>query len=390
MQSFEDLATFISNNTSLQGHVPNHVCIIINDLCSPWSEQKEYITTITWHHLIKWTYKNKDGEFFTVKNNIIFSSSIEEALEKASAFDYAFITKIGFIYAKSISYFFDVFKKSGLLCKKDNNNNTLFLNLEKLRREEGSLLTNILSFKKPVGYEYLTAAELELRTLIKPQTANYLQADSEWNILYLNNNERYIENKYYLPSKKFDVIYSHAGGAISEFLWKEYGHQHTKLVIYDNHIATLEWKRKCYDIATSYDDVTALARIISKKHSSLIDECEYRDSLINYNKNLFSNNKWVECFDEIKNVDFISTDVVTDNLLDVDINRTNLLYFSNIFAYLPNIHRNSILSIHEKFTQYTVLANTAVFGDNVFKDKVFIDNTNTTKHKHILQSGYNV
>lgn len=385
MQSFSELATFISENTNLRGHTPNHVCIIINRFTNSWDEEKERLTTITWHSLIKWRYKNKDGDFYTIKNNIIFSNTVEEAIRSASEYNFAFITSVGFTYTKEISECFDTFKLSGLLYKKDINLHTLFINLKQWR-EIGMPSISDLPPHKNCNDSFLSTHELQLRVSVERDYNNNV----DWNILYLNNNERYITNKYTQLTKKFDVIYTHAGGAVAEFLWSEYGHRDTQLIIYDNHPATLEWKRKCYNIANSYDDIIALARIVAKKYASLIDECEYRNMLTNHNKRVFTNEMWVECFNRIKNVDFIDADIIKDDILSVDTNKTNLLYFSNIFAYPPNIHRSNILTIHNKFVYYTNLANVAVFGDNVFMDAIFTDNTGLIKTKDNLPNNINV
>lgn len=383
MQSFSDFVDYISKHTTLEGHASDHVCIIINDHAEDWNSDAERLLAITWHSLIKWRYRDSQEDYYTVRNNIIFSNTLEEALHKTSQYDFAFITTSGFTYSKNISHYFDDFKQSNILYKRDISLYTLFVNLKEWRSINAPHLKDLIA-KETTGNNYylLSTDELQLRTPVELLQNEFSIDDPNWNILYVNNNERYVESKYVNLSKRYDVIYSHAGGAVAEFLWKEYGHRNTKLVVYDSHLATLEWKRKCYSVANSYDDVMGIARIVAKKYSSSIDECNYRNALINSNKEIFPNEVWVKCLGEIENVVFIHTDIVRDAPLDVDTNKTNLLYLSNIFAYPPTIHRNDVLSIHDKFTYYTSLANTTVFGDNVFMDAILIDNADIIKLKH--------
>ena len=72
-------------------------------------------------------------------------------------------------------------------------------------------------------------------------------------------------------------------------------------------------------------------------------------------------------------VDIIQFDIF-DGPFKVDPTKKNLIYLSNIFSYNFVIHEMKIKDIHNKFLEYCQLPNTVIYGKNVFKDSVYLNN----------------
>ncbi len=188
------------------------------------------------------------------------------------------------------------------------------------------------------------------------------------NIIYSINNEKIIKN---MTDVKFDVIYAPASGNLAERLWRMYGHENTKLVIFDNNKASLIWKQRLYDLAVSPEDIDYITKHVAKAHGSDIDNCSYKPKLVEKQLKEYSNVDWIDDMSSIADVEFKHHDLIKDPVFDVDHDKHNMLYFSNIFSYNFIHHTSRLEDINNKFNNYLDVDNCFVIGKNPFKDSVY-------------------
>jgi hypothetical protein len=197
-----------------------------------------------------------------------------------------------------------------------------------------------------------------------PERRHSIALDSERNrnsnIVYARNNESYPDF-----NAKFDVIYAPASGNIAEKLMDEFGHKSTQLIIYDYNEDSIKWKRLLYNM----QNIEKVNLHFKSKKDCILDDCSYKPDLLKQSLDKFSDEKWLQVIKQT-NPTIIKYDIINDGPFDVDPNKKNLIYLSNIFAYNFVIHTKKIKEIHEIFQSYLKLPNTTVYGKNVFKDTV--------------------
>jgi hypothetical protein len=115
-------------------------------------------------------------------------------------------------------------------------------------------------------------------------------------------------------------------------------------------------------------DINGVNKYFSQYVDCILDDCSYKPDLVEQSLKEFSDEEWLEVIQNT-NPQFIEYDIISGPF-DVDPNKKNLVYLSNIFAYNFLIHKMKIKDIHDKFNEYLQLPNTVVYGKNVFKDSV--------------------
>lgn len=415
MQTFEKIVKFYEDNSQLEGHEPDHVCIIICDPNLPWDSRD---VALTWQSVYRWKdIRESTTDITNIRNNIIFSQSIDNALNRADKYKYAFIIYAGRrcrVY--SVKRRFDVFKQSGISLeapfKWENDNyptiepKIIFLNIEDWRKNGRP------QFAPYTGHVVTLADYMvgEMCIIADPDctTKHYVESKSSAHIISstikndciitcffddnipLNNNPPvsdlsntiYLFNNQLLRSRSksnvrhtFDVIYSPASGSIAEFAWKEYGHSNTKLVIYDDHLPSLLWKQTCYKMVSTFGDIVRACDNISREYKCKIDRSEYRQHVVDANRKTFPDDEWASTFAQIRDVEFLHRDIIEQPLV-VDSTHKTLIYTSNIFEYSQRILHMDIEHIHKQFLFHAHQPNTVFFGQNVLNEPVFIDNIN--------------
>ena len=425
MQSFGDFGNYILEHSQHNTDSNNKdVHIILNYPKLEWGDKAQYMATLTWFSSMGWSKGGSKGM------NVIFAETLDEAMQHTDKYDYALVSYIGTFYNNfqqtaplTIHHYFEKFKQSGLPCRghilwKPGTQyprlhlQSMFLDINHWRKLDrpsfghysGEVITPERS-NSNVHDDYTPhwlKSSKEYRNVDNKEMAQYISKvleddkeiinfDLERNtkffcyperdhcdalkyeqnrnsdIIYTQNNERLKPN---LTTRKYDVIYSPAGGQLSEFLLKYYGHKDTELVVYDYHMKSLNWKQLCYERVNVPSDIDRVA----KSFGSIVDNCDYKPELVEENQALFSMDEWIETFSNFQNVKFLLHDMIKDDCLRVDPSKTNLVYLSNIFSYNFVIHLAKVEQIHSKFQQYLQLPNTTVIGKNIFKDSIYHEN----------------
>lgn len=415
MQSFKDIVNFYEKHTQLEGHTPDHVCIIICDSNLTWDSKD---VALTWQTVYRWRdIRESTTSIKHIRNNVMFAQSIDDALIRADKYKYAFIIYAG---RRCRSYLvkrrFDIFKQSGISLeahfKWENDNypsidpKIIFLNLEDWRN------IGRPQFAPYTGHVVTLADYMvdEMRVVADPNTtsehfvvekpsANVISSmiKNDYNVtcffddsIPLNNdpitpnisNTIYLFNNQLLRPRSmtnvrhtFDVIYSPASGSVAEFVWKEYGHANTKLIIYDDHLPSLRWKQTCYKMVSTFDDIVNACNNISQEYKCEIDRGEYRQNTVDINRKTFSDHEWASTFSTIHNVEFLHQNIIEQPLI-IDPSYKTLVYTSNIFEYSQRVIHIDIEHVHNQFLLHAHHPNIVFYGQNVFNDSIFVDNIN--------------
>lgn len=426
MQSFEEFADYIMKHSR---HNTNKkikdVCIILDYPKLPWGDKAQYMMTLTWFSCMGWRRGGSNN------TDVIFAKNIDEAMALTDKYEYALVSYIGTFYNNyqvsapyTIHTYFEQFKQSGDVCRGHIlwkpelsyprlHFQSMFLDLnhwrkigkpsldrytgeviEPLRSEENvhddytplwlkpsdkkiqvknremaEYISKVMEDGKEIhnffeerGTKFFTYPE---RDYCEPLE---FERNRRSDIIYTRNTEEF---KVIPHDQKYDVIYAPASGCMAEFLWKAYGHENTKLVIYDWHKASLDWKKLCYNMVEEPSDFDRAARTFSH---CLIDDSSYKQDVVDENLKIFSLDDWVDAVHNIAEVEFKHHDIIMDPVFDVDPTKRNLIHLSNIFSYNFVIHRLKLEEIHSKFEQFVALPNTTVFGKNVFRDTVINEN----------------
>ena len=424
MESFKEFADYVLENSRHNENPSDKVHIIVYYPKIEWDDWAEYMATLTWFSGIP---LSRGGS----KNaHVIFANTIDEALERADDYDYAMISYIGSFYYsdhdENIFEYFDEFCESGRTCKghllfHPNKQygrlhpQTIFLNLKNWRELNRPLFGNytgeVIDYERSDSnihddytphwvkggkqFKYVFNAEqaqfisevlLNGETILnfdKQRNVKFFcyperrQSDTldeernkESNIIYTVNNETLTQ----LPvlDKKFDVIYAPASGQTAEYLYHVYGHENTKLVIFDNNRDSLSWKQMVYQMATNKNDLEYIENHFRNKGCQ-IDNCSYKPELVKKNESIYSTEQWFETMTKVK-PEFKQYDLL-ETTININSNKKNLIYLSNIFSYNFCIHKYKIKDIHNRFLEYTNLPNTTIYGKNIFKDSVYNENS---------------
>jgi len=416
MESFKEFGEYVMSKGHY-GLIPSdRVHIIINYPKIKWDDWAEYMATLTWFSAVA---VNSGGNH---KSHLIFAETIDEALQKANDYNYAIISYIGSYYETSheenIFKYFDEFCESGRTCRghllfHPNKQygrlhpQTIFLNVKNWRElgrpTFGNYTGPVIDYErsdsnvhddytphwvkassqfKHVTYaeqaQFISSVLLSGETILNfdkqrsvkffcyPERRYSQQLENlknrETNIVYTKNTEKLDQIK---TNKKFDVIYSPASGYTAEYLYKHYGHENTKLVIYDYNLDSLNWKKMVYYMS---DDLNKLNKYFKDK-GCIIDDCSYKPDLVKYNDSIFNEQDFINTTKQVK-PEFIQFDIL-EGPFDIDKSKSNLIYLSNIFCYNFAIHRMSLTELENKFNEYLNLENTSIYGRNVFKVNVY-------------------
>ena len=425
MQSFKEFGEYVLKH-SRHGENPScWVHIILNYPKIKWDAWAEYMTTLTWFSGIP---LSKGGS----KNfHVIFAESIDEALTKCDQYSHAMISYIGSFYysdhEENIFNYFNNFCNSNHPCRghllfhpnKEYGRlhpQTIFLNLNHWRDigkpSFGYYTGKVLNYERSTSNvhddytphwvkggdsyinvtnveqgEYLSKVFEDGKTILNfdgerrtkffcyPERRQSNQLDDERNrqsnIIYVKNNEGigHLDTK---NDTKFDVIYAPAAGYTAEYLYEIYGHENTKLVIYDNNLDSVKWKRMVYEMAQTEDDLERITKYFKNKKDCRVDACEYKPELVEKNEKIYSIQDWLKTVSKA-DAEIILFDIF-DGPFNVDPTKKNLIYLSNIFSYNFVIHKMRIEDIHNKFLEYCQLPNTVLYGKNVFKDSIYNEN----------------
>lgn len=425
MQSFEAFGRYILDNSRHGENPSDRVHIILNYPKIEWGDWAEYMATLTWFSGIP---LNVGG---SKNSHVIFSQTIDEALTKCDNYRFAMISYIGSFYysdhEENIFYYFDKFCKSDHPCRghllfhPDKqygrlHPQTIFLNLDHWRKINkpsfGHYSGKVLSYERSISNvhddytphwvrggskyidvtnaeqgEYLTKVFEDGKTILnfdrERKTKFFCYPERRWseqlneeqnrqsNIIYVKNNEG-ITHLNRVSDRTFDVIYAPAAGYTAEYLYEIYGHAKTKLIIYDNNLDSVKWKRMVYEMANTEDDLNRIVCFFKNKKDCQVDACEYKPDLVKKNESVYSMQDWLNTMSKV-DFDIIQFDIF-DGPLKVDPTKRNFIYLSNIFSYNFVIHKMKIEDIHNKFLQYCNLPNTVVYGKNVFKDTIYHEN----------------
>jgi hypothetical protein len=414
MQSFKAFGEYVLANSRHGENPSTWVHIIVNYPKIKWDDWAEYMATLTWFSGIPLT---KGGS----KNaHVIFAETIDEALAQCDKYSHAIISYIGTFYysdhTENIFTYFEKFCKSDHACRghllfhPDKpygrlHPQTIFLNVDHWRKigkpSFGNYTGKVMLpersmsnvhddytphwIKPSTEYaevtdceqaEYISRVLEDGKTILNldgerrtkffcyPERRHSIALDSERNrnsnIVYARNNESYPDF-----NAKFDVIYAPASGNIAEKLMDEFGHKSTQLIIYDYNEDSIKWKRLLYNM----QNIEKVNLHFKSKKDCILDDCSYKPDLLKQSLDKFSDEKWLQVIKQTSPT-IIKYDIINDGPFDVDPNKKNLIYLSNIFAYNFVIHTKKIKEIHEIFQSYLKLPNTTVYGKNVFKDTV--------------------
>lgn len=425
MQSFEAFGRYILQNSRHGENPSDRVHVILNYPKIQWDCWAEYMATLTWFSGIPVSSGGSKN------SHVIFSETIDEALSKCDQYSYAMISYIGSFYysdhEENIFTYFNKFCNSNHPCRghllfHPNKQygrlhpQTIFLNVDHWRKigrpSFGYYSGKALNYERSVsnvhddytphwvkaGNSYIDVVNAEqgeylskvfedghtiLNFDVERKTKFFCYPERRWseqlnqesnresNIVYVKNNES-IKNLAISSKNKFDVIYAPAAGYTSEFLYEFYGHSNTKLVVYDNNLDSIMWKRMIYEMANTERDVDKISLFFRNKVGCQVDACEYKPHLIKSNEEIYSINDWLNTIKKVE-AEVMQFDIF-EGPFEVDPNKKNLIYLSNIFSYNFVIHKMRIEDIHKKFLEYCSLPNTVVYGKNVFKDTVYHEN----------------
>ena len=418
MRTFKEFGEYILKHSRHGENPSNKVHIIVNYPKIEWDDWAEYMATLTWFSGIP---LSRGGS----KNaHVIFAETIDEALKSVDQYEYAMISYIGSFYNSehddNIHIHFDEFCESDHACRghllfhPDKpygrlHPQTIFVNLNHWREigkpSFGLYTGKVLCYNRSnsnvhddytphwvgpgEGYidvvdceqaEYISKVLESGKTILNfdkqrrvkffcyPERRKAIALDHERNrnsnIVYARNNETHPEF-----NGPYDVIYAPAAGNISEKLFAKYGHKDTKLVIYDNNPDSVKWKRMLYTM----QDIESVNRYFKKNVDCILDACEYKPELVKKSLQEFSDEDWCKVLSTVK-PEIIEYDLL-NGPFDVDPNKRNLVYTSNIFSYNFIIHKMKIAEINNIFQKYLDLPNTTFYGKNVFKDNVHYENS---------------
>jgi hypothetical protein len=409
------------------GVVPsNRVHIIIDYPKIGWDDWAEYMATLTWFSGIE---LDNGG---VKHSHVIFADHIDEALEKADAYDYAIISYIGSFYysehGNTVWDHFKTFMESGDACQghilyhphkeyATLHPQCLFLNLKDwrdigrpsfgfhtgevvniersesnvhddytphwIRRGEGTKHVYMAPMAEYISRSLLCGRNVfnfdrvrNTKFFCYPERGYSEALEHEKNrpadIVYTKNNSKYpIGNR--IDGRKFDVIYAPCAGSIGEFLKYRYGHSKTKLVLFDYNHNSVLYKRMLYNgMVRNTNDLNKVESYFRKK-GCIIDNCDYKPERVQYNETLYTIDQYIKELNTGK-PEIIQCDIVND-MLDIDESKTNLIYFSNIFSYNFLIHKMSIVDIEKSFNRYLELDNTVVMGNNPYKEYIIHEKT---------------
>lgn len=433
MQSFKEFADYIMKHSRHNEVKSDRIHIILNYPKIQWDEYAEYMATLTWYTSIGWSRGGSKN-----CSLIFAETLDEALAEIGDDYDYALVSYIGTFYNNyqtnapdTIHTFFDHFCSTNDPCRghilmhPDRpylrlHLQCMFLNVKHWRSidkpsfgkytgkvmypnrsvsnvhddytphwiepsedyrlvkdaEQGEYLTRVLEDgKKILNF----AQERNTKFFCYPERRSCIALDFERNrqsnIIYARNNESMIrkyDERVPHDTEKFDVIYAPAGGCSAEFLYDKLGHENTKLIIYDYNAESVKWKKLLYEMVDTPEDMRRVNKMFEKKEDVIVDYCQYKPELIQEIERIFPTEKWIEIMHRA-DVDIIQHDLL-DKTLDVDPNKRNLIYLSNIFSYNFLIHKMRVEDIHNKFKEYLNLPNTTVYGNNVFRDLVVHEN----------------
>ena len=213
---------------------------------------------------------------------------------------------------------------------------------------------------------------------ISPQLINDQNTHSD--ITYIVNNQSFKPILKTIADRKFDVIYAPASGNIAEFLWSNFGHKDTKLVILDYHKPSCTLKRMHYinnnlgHRVSNIDEAQRMLYFLQRMYPNThLDNCDYKPELVEANEEIFSNEQWFKTIKDIKHIDIKQFDFIKDTL-EVDSTKSNLIYTSNIFSYWKMFHEYSLEQLTEKFNYLLALPNTTVYGQSPYRENIFSEN----------------
>jgi hypothetical protein len=419
MKNFQEFGEYILANSKHKECTSNKVHVIINYPKIKWDSWAEYMATLTWFSGIPLQSGGSKGQ------NVIFAETIDEGLALADKYDFAMISYIGSFYYnthdENVHTLFEKFCYSGhpvrghLLFHPDKeygrlHPQTIFLDLTFWRYigrpSFGKYTGKVINYHRSVsnvhddytphwvgpGAEYTHVTDCEQAEFISAilerhktilnfdkerstkffcyPERGYSQAleaerNRDSNIVYTRNNEKIQNIK---TSRKYDVIYAPAAGQIAEFLYDRFGHENTELVIFDYNEDSLKWKRMIYSMARSPEDLKSIEDHFRKK-DCIVDDCSYKTT---NNNEVFNDEQWISVLQKVKPT-IIKYDLL-EGPFDVDPDKTNLVYLSNVFSYNFLIHTMRIEDINAKMNEYLELPNTTIYGKNVFKDTVLREN----------------
>jgi len=436
MQSFEELANFILKNSKHNTQKETKKVHIILDYPKlQWSDYYQYLMTLTWITGIEWSKGGSKSCNLIFARTLDEAVNQAEDYDYAMiSYIGIFYKSYEENSPETIHYFFDKFCKSRQPCKghilwHPGNQygrlhlQSMFLNLlhwrkigkPKFGNYSGKVMLPEISksnvhddytphWIKPSNEyanvinaemaEYISKVLEDGQTILNYDTVErnskfftyperkiiseqlIIEQNRSSNIIYTKNNDGIFKIKYLknLLDEKFDVIYAPASGYVSEFLYKKLGHKDTKLVIYDNHVNSLSWKKMIYQLANNENDIEKINKHFATKYNCIIDTGSYKKDFVIENDKIFSTQDWLDTIKIIKNYEIIEFDLIQNKPFIVDKTKKNLIYMSNIFSYMFLYHKEKIENIHAKYLEYTLLPNTVICGTNVFKDKFLYKN----------------
>lgn len=423
MQSFEEFGKYILENSSHNTRDSEQVHIIVDYPKIDWDDYAQYMATLTWWTGVGWGRKGNTEP-------LIFAKDLDEAVKLADKHKYAMVSYIGSFYynwnrdnPETIHTYFDEFCESDKPCKghilwhpKNQyarlHQQCMFLNLDHWRkigkpsfgRYTGPVVLPERS-KSNVHDDYTPhwlspSDNNKVKQVTKCEMADYIskviedghtiynfdkernvkffcyperryckpleqEENKNDNIVYVKNNEKY-SGLVYKTNVKFDVIYAPASGFCAEFLYDYYGHENTELVIYDINKDSLNWKKMVYE----FKDIERIEKFYKSKKGVIVDDADYKHVVVEENEKIFPQEKIEKLISSIKNVRFLEFDAISDPIskLDIDENKVNLVYTSNIFCYNYLIHRHSVETIQNRWNEFLSLDSTIIGGKNLFRD----------------------
>jgi hypothetical protein len=425
MQSFEEFGKYILENSSHNTRDSKQVHIILDYPKIEWDDYAQYMATLTWYSGIGKGKQRSCGP-------LIFAKDLDEAVQHVEKYDYAMVSYIGTFYyhwemsrPETIHTYFDEFCESDKACRghilwHEKNayarlhQQCMFLNLNHWRKigrpsfgkYSGPVIwpersksnvhddytphwlrppedPQIKQVRSAEMAEYISKVIEDGQTIYNfdrerntkffcyPERRHCEALDIERNknanIVYTKNNEKY-NNMIYKTNMKFDVIYAPASGFTAELLYHHYGHEDTEVVLFDVNKDSLNWKRMVYE----FRDLDAVERYYQRKEGVIVDNADYKPVVVEENEKIFPTDMIEETIEKIGNPKFILYDAITDPIskLEIDTDKVNLLYFSNIFCYHYMIHRHTIEKIHERWNEYLDIDNCIVAGKNAFREEV--------------------
>ena len=240
--------------------------------------------------------------------------------------------------------------------------------------EDGKEIKNFFEERNHKFFLYPKDTETEdYRKLCRERNVSkplfFINTSKTWKESFRLVHDKGVRNRHI----KYDVIYCVASGAISEYLLTNYGHKHTKLVIFDYNEYILEWKKNLHIIK----DVD----IVNKHFEFKINRNEIKNVYINRlpakfgsNHNDFDWNKSLEEID-LRNVEYQKIDVLVNNF-DINEDKRNLIFLSNIFNYMPMFLEYSFETMLERQKYFYSIPNSVIASWHRFNLPWIIDNLN--------------